>query len=123
MPGFVCGEAQDLEGVNGLKPFPLEKLHKTSLIVALKNAFPLAGRGLCFHFPCFSGFPQPFSHLHCLRKRQVEIVEFSAHHIQSYSRRRRRGKAHCLLPQVSQGKLSQVFLQGDCEWMSSNYSS
>lgn len=89
MPGFVCGEAQGLEGVNGLKPFPLEKLHKTSLIVALKNAFPLAGRGLCFHFPCFSGFPQPFSHLHCLRKRQVEIVEFSAHHTQSYSRRRK----------------------------------
>lgn len=34
---------------------------------------PRLGEDLA-HPPCFSGFPQLFSHLSCLRKRQKEIV-------------------------------------------------
>ena len=86
MPGFLCGGAQDLQQELWTGTIPSGDATQDLFDRGFKECFSTVWERTLFpFFPCFSGFPQPFSHLRCLSKRQREIVKFPSHHAQSYT--------------------------------------
>lgn len=128
----VRGETRVLEQEWWLQPFPLEKLHATAWTALWWMPSPFK-KGTLLSSPCFSGLPQLFSLLPCLRKRQEESVSFQPP-VLRHTVWRGKGarylpaaiavaaKAVAVLPSMS--KLTQCFpLDWNCGWKSTNLSS